>query len=494
VAAGVGLAVLTGVLGALALPPVGWWPLIFVAFVPTILAQHRVVPARWSGVVFGLGITAWLVPQITPQFLEAKVPAVYELLPLIFGGIAAGLAWRSRRFHERTAYRWFVISPAVGWVAVEWLRLVSGRPELGGTWWSPAYPLYRVPSLLQPLTIVGVLGLELLVMVVNYAVATAIIARIDGRTASRRPFALTATAVAAWVVVSVALMGSPPSRAPRVRVAAIETGTLYTEHPEIRVQRDEAQTRAAAAQGAQLAVWSEAGLKFDPNTTRTAELRALARQTGTTLVVGYGYKRADGRHLNEVVVIHPDGTIGPRYGKNHYAAFAGDYSSTGGTYPVQHTAFGTIGTVICYDLDFTDTARHMARNGARLIATPSSDPKTISATHWTHLVFRAIENRVPMVKADTGADSVIVDAWGRVLAHVVHPGGRGQATLVDSVALGSGHTFVNRVGDWPGWVCLAAALGFIGIGRRRARAATVTSGAPIAGVTVDAVPEPAART
>ena len=113
----------------------------------------------------------------------------------------------------------------------------------------------------------------------------------------------------------------------------------------------------------------------------------------------------------------------------------------------------------------------MTRNGARIIAAPSADPRVITTTHWTHLVFRAIENRVPTAKADTGADSAVIDPWGRVVTRTLNPSGHGQVTLVADVPLGSGDTLVVRWGDWFGWVCLVAAAAFLVLGRVTARRA-----------------------
>jgi apolipoprotein N-acyltransferase len=42
--------------------------------------------------------------------------------------------------------------------------------------------------------------------------------------------------------------------------------------------------------------------------------------------------------------------------------------------------------------------------GAQLIGVPSKDWGEITDKHDTHVVFRAVENRVAMVKADGGYD------------------------------------------------------------------------------------------
>src|SRR5215467_13914983 len=55
-AAGLGLAGLSALLGTWAFPPYGAWPLIFVAWVPMLVAQHGVLPRRWGGLAPGIGI------------------------------------------------------------------------------------------------------------------------------------------------------------------------------------------------------------------------------------------------------------------------------------------------------------------------------------------------------------------------------------------------------------------------------------------------------
>ena len=82
--------------------------------------------------------------------------------------------------------------------------------------------------------------------------------------------------------------------------------------------------------------------------------------------------------------------------------------------------------------------------------------------HYTHAVFRAIENRVAIVKADVGFDSVIVDSLGRIVAREVQPVIR-QAILVADVSIGGGRTIFSSLGDWVGWIALAAMLGFVAL-------------------------------
>jgi apolipoprotein N-acyltransferase len=471
---------LTVALVALAFPPIGWWPLILVAFVPMVVAQHRLVPARWSGVAVGIGIGGMFAFHLSPGLADGDVAPVVHLWPLFVAALVAALAWRARAFHERTHYRWFLVSAPVAWVALDFLR-ASGTEVLAATFGYPGYALYAHPLLLQPISVLGIHALELLILLVNWAVAGLVIAALDRRTGAAPSSVLvmrraaTAAAVvgvlvATWVGASALLIDGDP---PTVTVAAVQTGVERGwDDWEERFRRDVEQTREAAALGAELVVWNEVGLHLDATTERTDELRALADETGVYLAVGFGFTDDRGRRHNEVLLMAPDGEILGVYGKDHPGTFAGDYSDTGGTYPVYDTELGPIATIICYDLDFTDTARRMAANGARLVATPSADVPAIAEHHYTHLVFRAIENRVSMVKADNEFDSAIIDPYGRILAKAVSSDGGLRATLVAEAPLGAGDSPWVRFGDWFGWLMVVVMVGFVAlswVSRRRSR-------------------------
>jgi apolipoprotein N-acyltransferase len=470
VLAALGLGLASGVLVTLAYPPFELWPLVFVAFVPMIVGMYRVAPPRWAKVVFGMAIGGFMAGQFSAGLADGEVAAVFQLMPLIFAAIFTLVAWRSRAFHDRTGYRWLPITLPLAWVAIDFLRANGSGvfSALGGTWAHLAYPLFRQTTFIQPVSVFGIYGLELLILVVNFTIGAVVLRALAGERLPRVAPAAIAAVVVLWGLLGMALIGSPAAGDRTVRVAAIQTGTDDPAPPEVREQRfarDVAQTRAAAAQGAKLAVWNEGGLGFDPRKEHTDELKALARETGTTLAIGYGFTDAQDRHHNEVVMLSPDGSFSQPYGKDHPGTFAGDYSDTQGTYPVKRTDFGVIGSVICYDMDFTDTARKMTRNGARLIAAPSNDVEAITDTHYTHLVFRAIENRVPTVKADAGYDSAIIDQWGRIKAETTNPSGVVQKTLIADVTLGSAKSPFLTFGDWMGWVAVAGMLLVLALAR-----------------------------
>jgi apolipoprotein N-acyltransferase len=443
----------TPVLVLLANPPVGVWPLIFVAFVPMLVAQHRVLPARESWLAPAIGIGGSYAVYFSPGLADGEVALVYQFLPLYVAVLAALLAGRSRWFAERTGHRWFVLSAPLAWTAVDFIRS-TGSETIGGTWGFHAYALHAHPALLQPVSVFGITGLQLLILLTSWALAGL---ALRGRAALRGALVVGVLLVS-WATASTLMMDEAP---PTVRVAAVQNGLPNTDElADARLERYVDQTRDAAEEGAQLVVWNEAGLRFDPQREHTEELVALAAETDAYLVIGYLIEESDGRTRNATTVLAPNGEFLGIYGKDHPGTFAGDINDFQGDFPVYDTELGPLATIICYDLDFTDTARTMTRRGARLIAAPSSDVSAIATTHYTHLVFRAIENRVSMVKADSRFDSAIIDPWGRVVASTVDPEGETRATLVADVPLGSGRSPWVTFGDWFGWLTVAGTVAF----------------------------------
>lgn len=478
--AGVLLAASSGVIATLAFPRYEIWPLIFVAFVPLAIAQHRVLPLNWSPLAPGTTIGVYFSGQLSAGLSDGNVAWFIQLWPVYVGLLIAALCWPWRKFHAQTQYRWLTFVFPIAWTGIDAARAFSGVDVLAGTWGNVAYPLYDQAWLLQPLSVFGIFGLQLLILLINFAIAHVVIAALDQRhapvgvpRAPMGPAVQSAIAVAvaslAWVGLSLLLFQPQPGT---LRVGTVQANAPLDHEEEL--QRNIVATRELAAQGAKIVVWREKMLQFDPLVERTAELKALAAETGAYLAIGYGVNEANGLRRNEAVVFAPSGeTYGP-YGKDHPGRFAGDHSDTGGEFKVYDTTLGRIATIICYDLDFTDTAREMARRGAVFIAVPSNDVPAIATTHYTHLVFRAIENRLPLAKADSLFDTAIIDPYGRILRRNVNDFDMASAkaaaesrshptqTLIADVPLGTGDTILVRFGDWIGWLAIALTVAIVG--------------------------------
>jgi len=118
------------------------------------------------------------------------------------------------------------------------------------------------------------------------------------------------------------------------------------------------QVHQAAQQDAEVVYVPEMAFGFDPQETYTTELQALTAETNTYLYFTYAHHDDLGWH-NETVLISPDGTFSPVYGKQH--AFGEPRTITTGEFPIHETPYGRLGSIICMDGVFTDSARNTAR-------------------------------------------------------------------------------------------------------------------------------------
>lgn len=464
---GIALALLSMVMLIVAMPPYGWWPLLLLGFVPMLVAQHRILPARFNTLASAITIGGYWGIYIPSVFgTWDSLPWFLKALPLIVGGIVLLVDSGTRRLNHTTGYRWFILQGAFVWVGIEMIRNLIPVIGTGGF---NVYSFFTAPWLIQPISLTGIFGLSMLTLIICYTLGLAAIALWD-RMAARWSWPLDAdvtpvptglvrqwltgvgVAVIAWMGVSLFLYFSPPATA-TVRVAAVQPATAND------TARLLAGARQAAAQGAKLVVWPEGTLHYDPQVEHTTELEAFTAETGAYLVSGVGIRTLNGLR-NEATVLSPTGDFLGVYGKDHPITFMGESSITRGSFPRYDTAFGPIGTIICFDLNFVDSARRVAANGAKLIAVPSNDWPALADKQVAYLLFRSIENRVATVKADTGYDSLVIDSRGNVLAtqitRTVLP-----AVLVADVPLGTADAPAILIGDAFGWLALVGMILFI---------------------------------
>jgi apolipoprotein N-acyltransferase len=475
IAIGVALGLLTAGMLVLAFPPYNVWPLAFFCLVPMLVAQYRVLPLRWAALAPIAGTDLWVFYFVTLLFGFRAETLFIQLIPVLVAVLDFFTVKGTRQFHEQTGYRWFVLSGALQWVGFEMIRsfipLVRTHGYIGHT-------LHTQPWLIQPVSVFGVYGLSLLVVFVNYALAQGMLALFDGRwrwddgpavapRLARRWLTGVGVAAVAWIALSLVIFSAAPADAPTVRVAAVQHGFIDPAHIDrdtphrVRLAGLAEQTRFAAAQGAQLIVWPELGVGFDPQVEFTDELQALAAETNAYIVIGYGYWN-DVESRNAAVVLTPEGQFLDIYGKTHVPP--GEATDpAAGNYPVHDTVLGRLGTIICHDANFTDSSRIVAGKGARLLAIPTFETYIpgFEKVFYVQTLFRAVENRIPTIKADTAYSSAIVDPYGRILARRSGaPQGEAFALLAD-VPLGDPNTLYTHLGDWVGWVALAGLVFFM---------------------------------
>lgn len=477
---GVLLSVLSGIAFILAFPPYEIWLLVFIGWIPLQIAQFRILPKRFSSIAPAIALFVWLQGYLGPVF--APVGTFMVWLPLAIGLLSLLTEVGLRKFHHNTRYRWFIPYGVASWAGSEMIRLFV---PVAGSWAFIAYPLYRQVWFIQPVSIFGIIGLGVLIILINLSLAMLIISFLDRRWKLEedesvipmhfaKSWAVASVSVlVAWVGLSLVLY-SQPLNTSTVTAAAIQPYSSsiinadqghIEEAAKLRYRMIE-QSHEASKMGAKLIVWPEGSVTVDPQVDLSeVDFVRLAKETGSYMAIGYVVNIENG-FRNEATVVDPQGNFLGFFGKDHPVIFAGETSSTQGTYPVYDTLLGKVATIICYDLDYTDTTRKMVKQGAQIIAIPSNDWSTIADKHFSHVVFRAVENRVAMVKADGGYDSTIIDPHGNILSLASFPHG-GEATLVSEVPLGDGKGTINTVlGDWIGWIALGGMIIFA-FGKKR---------------------------
>ncbi|HEB32293.1 MAG TPA: hypothetical protein ENI15_15695 [Spirochaetes bacterium] len=163
---GLALAAASAAMITLSFAPYNLWPLIWIGFVPGLLAQYRIMPKRLSGLAAGVYVGGFIWGYLGPVFADGIWYMKY--LWLIIGVIITLVTIGAVAFQERTRYRWFVLQGVAAWVSVEMIRIFI---PVAGTWGFVSYALYQQPWLIQPVSIFGIFGLDVLIMLVNYALA-----------------------------------------------------------------------------------------------------------------------------------------------------------------------------------------------------------------------------------------------------------------------------------------------------------------------------------
>jgi predicted amidohydrolase len=162
---------------------------------------------------------------------------------------------------------------------------------------------------------------------------------------------------------------------------------------------------------------------------------ALAQRHGIAIVYGYPEQNPDGRPFNSAQAIAPDGTRLMNYRKTHLfgdmdrAQFsAGDAASQ-----VFEWRGWRLGLLICYDVEFPETVRLLALQGADAVLVPTANMVPFDEVQRILLPARALENRLSVAYANAcGREG---DLHYNGLSQVNAPDGSTLAQAGDAEAL-----------------------------------------------------------
>ncbi len=333
------------------------------------------------------------------------------------------------------------------WVLLEYLRSIL----LTGLGWNLlAHTQWHWIRLIQLADLAGVYGVSFLVVMVNVALYLAV----KGRGSRVKVLGIAGICLLIALAYGYFRLQQFPSPSavhpsPSFQVAVVQGNipqTLKWEEsmaPGIWKQYEALNAQAAAAKP-DLIVWPETAVPGYLEDIQVQErLERIARSCRTNLLVGVPAGSDDGaRVFNSAIWMTAEGKLLQRYDKVHLVPFGeyvplgsaltwlrnfvlmGDFSA-GREFTVfngkRYTVNGTppFSVLICFEDLFPGLTRRFVQEGARWLLVITNDAwfghSAASLQHLQASVFRAVENRVWVVRAANTGWSGFVDPAGRRL-------------------------------------------------------------------------------
>jgi len=504
------IALLAGMLSALAMAPFNAWPVLFLTFPVAVwlidgaaAGRLRGVPAAaLSGFCFGFGYFvpglywtgyaffvdaqtfAWLSP-----FAVLGLPAYLAIYPAI-GFALARLLW------TKDVSR--IVALAIGLTVSEWLRghLLTGFP-----WNAYGYALSEPLALAQIASVIGLWGMTFLAVAIFASPAVLIDGKSRGRKPWIAPVAALALLLAMGIFGAIRLSLHPTKMVANVKLRIMQPNLQqdvkfnYSAKREVMQKYLALSDRASGPQSTgvrdvSILIWPESAFPFF--LTREADAMAQIADLlpkGTVLITGAVRMPDDARPgqrvtraYNSIYMIDHDGSVLSVYDKLHLVPF-GEYlpyqkwmemlgfsqltKMQGGYLPGTRRRPLDIPNapralpLICYEAIFPGSvAEHGDRAG--WIVNLTNDGWFGNSTgpyqHLQQARLRAIEEGLPVVRAANTGISAVIDPVGRIVAGL----GLGIEGVLDAgLPAAIAPTVYSRISDTPAAIMLAIALIFV---------------------------------
>lgn len=487
---------LASITALLVAAPVFWealWPLTWVALVPLFLALRDASAIRafflgwWAETLMIWVGFYWLIGTMV-EFGYISVPMSVLFLGImgLGNGVRFGLFtwWFQYTAKLRDAWWYRLCLPACIYVALDY-----GFPRVFP--WYLGFMQFPAKPLIQIADITGVHGVTFLLVICNIVAASFFPHPNRPTSATRRVMA--AVFASLWLLN----VGYGAWRMPQIRNAMQQAPALHLGlvQPNIgihqkrkglnRKQRLSLQvnmSRKLLPQQPDLIIWPETMYPFAVQ----ADQQRLAlppipenRQTHWLLgALVYDRQHATRQVFNSTLLVAPDTRILGRYDKQQLLAF-GEYiplkeylpflrhiSPTIGNLTAGSGGLVTlpngvrIGSLICYEDIVPALSRQAVRQGAQLLVNVTNDAwfgrTRAPYLHRSMAAFRALENRVYLVRVTNTGLTSIIDPLGREpLALPIYQ----RETLLHTIQPLRLATLYNRFGNWFALLCSAAAVG-----------------------------------
>ncbi len=499
------LSLISGILLFLAFPPIDLYPLAWVAIIPLLISlSGKKMKASFflgtlTGFVYFMGTIYWV---FNSMYFYGGIPAVFSLLILIalclyLGAYIGIFAMLFKYLSRHSRFPALFIVPVL-WVTLEFLRTYA---LTGFPWSILGYSQYKFLTLIQIADITGVYGISFLVTAVNGAIFDVVLywpKKLNKMPLIDRwpmPVGLSILILLLVLTLSYGMWRLGASEeGKKIRASVIQGNFEQEVKWDIKFQRTiidtyKRLTAKAAAASPELIVWPETAVPFvfgnsasSSDESLTSEIVDFEKTLNTHLLFGSvlvkGIKDSTYLLSNSAVLLSPDGSVLSEYAKMHLVPYGeyvplrrlfpfieklvvgiGDFIS-GKEYTVMNMQEAKISTLICYEIIFPGMVRKFADKGANLFVTITNDAwfgrSSAPYQHFSMGVFRAVENRTPVVRAANTGLSGFIDTKGRILkkSDIFV-----ESVLTEDIALRSfKKSFYTRYGDLFAFFCIISCV------------------------------------
>ena len=495
-------AALSGFMLMLSFPRFDLFPLAWFALVPLLVSLWDRSPREaffcglLTGIFYFFGTLYWIYHSINHYGGVPLIPSLslVFLLSLYLSLYPALFALLFSRKIRSTRLPALFLAP-VFWVSLEFIRSYAFT---GFPWSSLGYSQYRFLYGIQFADITGIYGVSYLIVALNGAAADYFISR---KRLSEMPLFPPRQILISYALLAVLFIGvfsyavlrlhqSRPGH--EVRVSVIQ-GNIEQNMKWDRAYQDEVVstykelTTGILSQTPSLIVWPETALPFffgeSGESGRSSDLVAFQRQLNAYLLFGSVLVKSppsEGRPAaltNSALLLDKNGNVSYGYDKIHLVPFGeyvplrgllffvdklvegiGDYVP-GDKYIKAQTVFGSFGTFICYEIIFPGLVRKFYSKDGDFIVTITNDAWFGSTAgpyqHFSMAVFRAIENRKPLIRAANTGISGFIDSNGRIMKTSAL---FKRTTETMNIRTDSTRSLYSRYGDIFSYLCIVAGL------------------------------------
>ncbi|MBI5675032.1 MAG: apolipoprotein N-acyltransferase [Nitrospirae bacterium] len=498
------LSIFSGILLIAGFPPFDLYPLAWVALVPLLIslwekeARASFMLGGLTGFIFFLGTIYWV---FNSMFNFGHVPATLSALILIilcvYLGAYIGLfAVIFNSLSNRSRFPSIVTVPVL-WITLEVIRTYAFT---GFPWSLLGYTQYKFLPIIQISDITGIYGVSFLVAATNGVIFDAAFHR--PRRVNKMPLfperPITASIIACIIIILLTLgygflrlntgMKGRTIRASVIQ-GNIDQGIKWDkQHSENILNTYKKLSIRASAGAPDIIVWPESSFPFiyGYDEKPTAELQEFQKNLHASLLFGSVTAKNDkaGNTLlsNSAVLLSREGKLLSTYDKIHLVPY-GEYIPLKKLFPfinkltagigdfvpgkepvVMKASFANIGNLICYEIIFPGLVRKFVNQGADLLVTITNDAwfgrTSAPYQHFSMAVFRAVENRVPVVRAANTGISGFIDSKGRIKrkSDIFV-----EDVLSENVTIGAfGKSFYAKYGDLFAYLCIISSVLLIG--------------------------------